>query len=121
MTEAAEQEQRALELKAKPWLEPAPDSWWVVTGTAEEWIEGASGKLVHKPVEYVQTLCIASYESGEGPCFLPMGYSSSSLAYVLPSKVTHAFEVLLVRRDDPTRAAWKHNQEIVDAAVAGAQ
>lgn len=103
----------ALIVKDKPWLHPNLEaaSWWIVT--SEENAAWALSSLGHPPMKTTifNCLCEVRYEMTGSALFTGMGG-----VFVDPGKVAHAFQVLLVRADDPRRAAYGYDQVDVDEA-----
>lgn len=102
-----------LTIREKPWLHPElpPDSWWVVTSEEQAaWIVGTHGT---GRSTLIGTLCHVSYAGGSA---VFIASSAADTIAVSPGHVAHAFQVLLVRADDPHRAAYHYDQDEVDEA-----
>lgn len=101
----------ALIIKSKPWLHPElePQSYWVVTSFEEQgYVLDGGNPLVRTTL--IDCLCYVSYDSGSAVFVGP------NSTFVAPADVARAVPVLIVREDDPTRAAYPHDQAAVDAA-----
>lgn len=101
----------ALIIKQKPWLHPdlEPESYWTVTS-----LEGQgyafNGNAPLLRTTLIDCLCYVSYDGGSAV------FAGPNNTFVAPADVAHAVPVLIVREDDPTRAAYPHHQTAVDAA-----
>ncbi|WP_309132669.1 hypothetical protein [Brevibacterium sp.] len=98
--------------KDKPWLHPdlPAESWWIVTSEDNAaWVLSSFG---HPPIKttLINCLCVVGYETGSAM------FAGLNGVFVNPGKVAHAYQVLLVRADDPHRAAYGYDQVDVDEA-----
>jgi hypothetical protein len=95
-------------LAARPWDAAEPESLWSITGR----YPGGKGSF---------TRCVAitapAYVTGsDKPLFLPVGPWGFGHAGIDPAWITHAEPLLIVHRDEPTRAYWDEDQDLLDGA-----